>query len=167
MKHTKKKGFTLIELLAVIVVLAVVLVLAVPIVLNNMNKAKKKSFQLYGERVLGSVMSAYESDRLLGGTSEKKYTDSTLGKTLPCYSLQDLKLDTTGSYRGFVTVDHSDEGNITIYRLYMTDSTYGYNGNTSDDVYNHPENITISGIDAIHAIVGKDEKETDSKCVKP
>lgn len=147
MRKTNRKGFTLIELLAVIVVLAVVLVLAVPIVLTNMNNAKKKSFQLYGERVLSAVMSSYESDRLLGVEGTKTFTEG--GETLRCYTLEDLKLETTGSYQAFVTVKHTDENNFTEYKLYMTDNTYGYDGQTSNEVYNNPELIKVSGIDAI------------------
>lgn len=159
MKKEKRKGFTLIELLAVIVVLAIVMVLAVPIVLGQMNNAKKKSFQIYGERVLSSVMNAYESDSLLGNTSPKQYSG------LPCYDLSDLKLETTGNYAGFVTVNHSDVGNTTIYKIYLSDSTYGYNGETSEDVYNFPEKIHTSNEDitAINNIVGK---SGSSQCVE-
>lgn len=48
--RSHKKGFTLVELLAVIVVLALIMVFAVPSILTTMNSAKKKSFQMYGEK---------------------------------------------------------------------------------------------------------------------
>lgn len=161
MKKMNRKGFTLVELLAVIVVLAIVMVLAVPQILNQMNNSKKKSFQLYAERILSSTMTAYNSDDLLNEVTEKRYNG------LPCYNLEDLNLETTGSYRGFVTVNHSDVGDTTVYNIYLTDSTYAYNGAVSDDVYNNTKTILTkdSDISSVDGIVGKNGSA--SKCVKP
>ena len=158
--NKNKKGFTLVELLAVIVVLAIVMVLAVPQILNQMNSSKKKSFQLYAQRILSSTMSAYKSDDLLNEITNKRYNG------LPCYTLEDLDMETTGSYRGFVTVTHSDVGDTTTYNIYLTDSTYAYNGTGSDDVYNNPKIIGTSAdaVSAVDAIVGKDGTSHTTKC---
>ena len=133
-----KKGFTLIELLAVIVVLALILVLAVPSVLNTMNSAQKKSFQMYGEKILRSAMELYESQRILGDTAigSKKYN----GKI--CYTFTDLGISSSGSYKGFVTVTPSSSvSTATGYNVYLTDGKYAYNGTTSDDVMNSIDEI--------------------------
>lgn len=166
MKKINRKGFTLIELLAVIVVLAIVMVLAVPIVLGQMNNAKKKSFQIYGERMSSAVMQAYESDKMLGDNSSKKFSGTVKNgdteKTvtdLPCYDLSDLKLETTGNYKGFVVVEYTPaataEGSSTTYYIFLSDETYAYDGKTSQVIYNNPNAIvTGDGVNAINTIVG-------------
>lgn len=150
-KKMNKKGFTLIELLAVIVVLALILVLAVPSVLNTMNSAQKKSFQMYGEKILRSAMELYESQRILGDTAvaTKKYN----GKT--CYTIGDLGISSSGSYEGFVTVTPSTSVNVaTTYNVVLIDGKYAYNDASSDDVMNDIDAIKSddTSISAVNGI---------------
>lgn len=124
---TDKKGFTLIELLAVIVVLALIMILAVPGVLTAMNNSKKKTFQLYGTRLVNKAIEAVESERLLGSSAPRKYNNN------PCYQISDLGITSQGSYQGFVLVIPSDlvdanGKNLTEYKVYLTDNTFAYNG---------------------------------------
>ena len=149
-KKLNKKGFTLVELLAVIVVLALILVLTVPMVLNTMNSAKKKSFQMYGERVLNSAMSLYESQKMLNEITTKKYDGEI------CYTLSDLGLTSTGSYVGMVVVTPTNNADLsTEYTVYLTDMTYNYEGAVSADVLNNTDviiNATDDG-NALKALV--------------
>src|SRR5574344_1726276 len=108
-----KKGFTLVELLAVIVILAIIMVIAVPAVVNQMQKAKKSSFKIYGEKVLNQAMSTYEADMLdeeeFKNNTQGNHTDVTVGTTnttkMYCYTLENLGLTATKGYYGYVIVD--------------------------------------------------------------
>lgn len=55
-----KKGFTLIELLAVIVILGIISLIVVPVLTNSYNDSKKKSEDIFLER-LSSVIGSYIS----------------------------------------------------------------------------------------------------------
>ena len=145
-KKNRKKGFTLVELLAVIVVLAVIMVLAVPSVLNQMNSAKQKTFQMYGERMVNNAMQAYESQLLLGTTSfTNHYKEGT--DTYNCYTLTELGLaKNENSFKGFVVVKNStlindNSANSTTYLVYLTDGSYYYEGTDSNDVINSVSNV--------------------------
>lgn len=131
---TNRKGFTLIELLAVIVVLALILILAVPSILNSMNNAKKKTFQMYGERLVNNAIQQYESMKMIGEAPTKTYvpTGQTVGN--PCLTIADLGLQNQGSFQGFVEVLPSDAVGGTRYRVYLTDNTYAFNGTLSSEV---------------------------------
>ncbi len=137
MKKTNKKGFTLIELLAVIVVLALIMILAVPSILTSMNNAKKKTFQMYGQRLLDSALSEYESQKMLNTITTKRYNSE------PCYLIEDLGFKSQGNNKGMVVVHASDLLGATSYTLYLTDKTFAYNGTESGDVANKP--AVISG----------------------
>ncbi|MCR5483079.1 MAG: BspA family leucine-rich repeat surface protein [Bacilli bacterium] len=88
------KGFTLVELLAVIVILAIIMLIAIPAILNTMEKAKRKSFITYVDKI--------------GGLSSQKYLkDSIEGKQSGCYLYNiknDFDLSSTGSFKGYVLV---------------------------------------------------------------
>lgn len=133
-----KRGFTLVELLAVIVVLAIIIVIAAPKVLEAMNSAKKKSFQLEGQTVLTKAMETYMADDLLGQ-----------GSTTKCYTLSQLGITTTGSYVGYVIVYGSTlvEDNTAAYYLYLTDNTYQYYNASYADVFttSAPNLETLTG----------------------
>lgn len=131
-KYKNKKGFTLVELLAVIVVLAIIMVIAVPTILNNMNNAKIKSFQLEGQRILDLALAHYESEGLMGSPNFGSFTSGT--NTENCYNFSDFKMNPSG-YEGFVIVNYSIEGNQTDYKLYLTNGIYSYVGASYKDVY--------------------------------
>lgn len=124
-----KKGFTLIELLAVIVVLALILVLTIPTVLKTMNDSKKKTFQMFGQKVGNAAMQLQESYELLGtGGSTHKVTVG--GSEKPCYTFEDLGI-TGGTYKGFVTIESSSPYT---YKIYLADNNFAYNGTPFSDV---------------------------------
>lgn len=133
MNNRTKRGFTLIELLAVIIVLAVIMVFAVPTILNSTNTAKKKSFQLYGEKMLDSAMQLYESEKMLDAVTARNYGAANADGTQPvCYNFKDFGTKNTGSYEGFIVVHPSNEIgndglNKTAYYIYMTDGSYAFN----------------------------------------
>lgn len=141
-KKTNKKGFTLIELLAVIVVLALILILAVPSILNSMNNAKKKTFQMYGERLVNNAIQTYESMKLLGETPSKTYIPEGQTTGNPCLTIADLGLEHQGSFQGFVEVLPSNAVNGTKYRVYLTDNTYAFNGIESNNVVGTAESVS-------------------------
>lgn len=147
-RKDRKKGFTLIELLAVIVVLAIIMIIAVPNVIGAMNKAKKKSFQMYGQRMLNSALDNYESDKLLsiGSDVDTEHHFSENGQSKPCYTLADMGYKNTGSYKGFVVIEPSHEVNGTVYRIFLTDNTYWYEGVNSDTVDKDTTEATIKPV---------------------
>ncbi len=127
-----KKGFTLVELLAVIVVLAIIIVIAAPQVLNAMNDAKKKSFQLEGQRVIDAAISTYTSNQLVGNPNKT------------CFTLADMHLTATG-FTGYVVISSTTvEGRLdkNNYSLYLTDGVYEYSGATYTQVYGDTSAIT-------------------------
>lgn len=145
-KKDDKKGFTLIELLAVIVVLALILILAVPSVLSTMNKAKMKTFQMMGERMISNAMSTYEASLLLNENPTHKSGSNY------CYTFADLGMTSTGGYTGFVVVIPStligtDGLNKTAYYVYLTDNSYAYNNVLSTDVLNDTSKISTTESD--------------------
>lgn len=154
-KKVNKKGFTLIELLAVIVVLALIMVIAMPSILNAANSAKKKSFQMYGQRLYESAMGQYESDKLLEQEPQHHYGDKV------CYTPVDLGIEDTGTYQGFVVVTPSNElsegHSATTYNIYLTDGTYAYNNALSTKVLSDTSSDTIltgqTKIDEVNTIV--------------
>ncbi len=134
-----KKGFTLVELLAVIVVLAIIIVIAAPKVLEAMNSATKKAFQMEGQAILTKAMELYMADDLLGA-----------GSTTKCYTLSSLGITTTGNYKGYVIVYGSSligNQNTSAYYLYLTDNTYQYNNASYADVFTKsaPNLETLTG----------------------
>lgn len=137
-----KKGFTLIELLAVIVVLAIIMILAVPNIIDSMNKAKKKSFQMYAEKMLNSALTEYESRKMLNEAISPHRMD---GNGQYCYTLEDLGITSPGSYKGFVRINHATTAtngkSDTTYQVYLTDEAYLYNGTMSDQVQNNIDSI--------------------------
>lgn len=150
MNKMNKRGFTLIELLAVIVVLALIMVLAVPSILSSMNNAKKKTFQMYGQRLLDSALAEHESQKMLNTLTSKRYNGHY------CYTIKDLGYQSQGSYIGFVEVESSSlvgNGglNATQYTLHLTDSTFAYNAVSSSNVSNDTSTIS-SASSAIEAV---------------
>ncbi len=133
-----KKGFTLVELLAVIVVLAIIIVIAAPKVLDAMNNAKKKAFQIEGQTVLTKAMELYMADDLLGDGSKTK-----------CYTLSSLGITTAGNYQGYVIVYGSSlvGNNTAAYYLSLTDNTYQYSNASYADVFttSAPNLVTLTG----------------------
>ena len=132
-KKLNNKGFTLVELLAVIIVLAVILVLVVPTVLTQMNSAKKRSFSMYGQRVLSNAQTIYQTYSLMGGelpTGLVRGTGTNAGKF--CISIKNLGMANTGSYDGYVIITGPNAMNtesVATYEIYMSDQTdYVYNG---------------------------------------
>ncbi len=125
-KKLNNRGFTLVELLAVIVVLAIIIIIAAPKVLDAMNDAKKKSFQLMAQKILTAATETYMTDDLLGA-----------GGVTKCYTLDDLGITTSGSYVGYVMVFGSTfvSDNTAAYYLYLTDNTYQYNNTSYADVF--------------------------------
>lgn len=152
MKNNRfKRGFTLIELLAVIIVLAIIMVFAVPQILDSMNNAKKKSFQMYGQRLIQSAQAKYESQLLLGSTTGNKTHKNGAASEL-CYDFDSLGIESHGTYKGFVVVHPSteigDNGlTKTSYNIYLTDESFAYFNTPSDDVLNNPEKISIKADD--------------------
>ncbi len=123
----KKNGFTLVELLAVIVVLAIIMVIAIPAVLETMNTARKKSFVLYIEKVINAVQTQYVYDANAGAIQ---------GAGFYVYDIvNDLNLTTTGSYKGYVTVNAYDVDNPK-YIIELYDNNYII----------HNYNVTDSGM---------------------
>lgn len=134
---TNKKGFTLIELLAVIVVLAIIMILAVPNIIDSMNKAKKKSFQMFGEKMFNSAVTEYESRKML---NEVISSHRMNGDGEYCYLFEDIGITSPGNYKGFVRINHKTTAtngkSDTTYQIYLTDDAYLYNGTFSGDVQN-------------------------------
>ena len=151
-----KKGFTLVELLAVIVILAIIMVIAVPAVVTQMQKAKKSSFRIYGEKVLNTAMSSYQADNLDGTFSGSAATlaDTTnapAGYTnVHCYSFTDLGLAATGNYKGYV-IAATDSTSKAVYYLYLTDGSFHFKGAEFSKV-NDPKTNIDGGDTAISAI---------------
>ena len=131
----KKKGFTLIELLAVIVVLALILVLTIPTVLKTMNDSKKKTFQMYGQKVVNAAMQLQESVELLGSSS----VESGLMDGKRCYTFRQLGLE-SGNYEGAVVVEKS--GADTKYTVYLADDNFAYNAKPSTEINSGEAEIT-------------------------
>lgn len=154
-----KKGFTLIELLAVIVVLAIIMVLAVPNIIDSMNKAKKKSFQMFGEKMFNSAVTEYESRKMLNETISSHVYEYETDKYEYCYVFDDIGITSPGNYKGFVRINHkttATEGKSdTTYQIYLTDDAYLYNGTFSGDVQNKIDSIL--NIDC--------DKEKDEACL--
>ncbi len=151
---TRKKGFTLVELLAVIVVLALIMVFAVPSVMNTMNSAKKKSLQMYAEKMISTAMQQHQSDKLLGSlavsTAGKSTTDKTELNNQKCYNIANLSDQEggTGSYKGFVVIKENvgATGSAVkdVYYIYITDGLdLSYVGIEYKDVVSGAGNITI------------------------
>lgn len=136
-----RKGFTLIELLAVIVVLALIMVLAVPAILNSMNNAKKKTFQMYGTRLLEKAFEEYESEKMLNSVTSARYNENI------CYTITALGFENHGSYEGFVEVHGSSLLGETTYTLHLTDDTFAYNGVAAVDVRGNTSKISITATD--------------------
>ena len=114
-KMKNKNGFTLVELLAVIVVLAIIMIIAIPSVLDVMSNARKTSFVLYVEKIVGAVQTQYMYDANGG---------SIKGAGLYVYDLtSDLNLNSTGDYKGYVLVDATDVDNVQ-YIVSMWDNNY-------------------------------------------
>ncbi len=148
-KKMDRKGFTLVELLAVIIVLALIMVLAIPNVLSSANTAQKKTFQMYGEKVLNSAMTLYESQKLLNDVTKKTMTIGT--KKYPCYTLSDLGYGEGTGYTGVVyvipsTLIGSTGTNATTYHIYLTDETFGYESVEMSVVMND-----ISAVDTLES----------------
>lgn len=123
-----KKGFTLVELLAVIIVLALILVLIVPTVLSTMNDAKRKTFSMYGQRVLTNAQTVYQAYTLMtdGNTDLEKLGVADNAK-LYCININKLGLKNMGTYSGFVIINGL--GDVADYKIYLTDgNNYVYNG---------------------------------------
>ncbi len=111
----KKNGFTLVELLAVIVVLAIIMIIAIPSVLDVMNTARKKAFVMYVDKIVTAVQAQYVYDAN-GGAIQ--------GAGFYVYDItSDLKLNSTGSYRGYVTVNATDVDNPE-YIVELYDNNY-------------------------------------------
>lgn len=111
----KKNGFTLVELLAVIVVLAIIMIIAIPSVLDVMNTARRKAFVMYVDKVVSAVQTQYVYDANSGAIQ---------GAGLYVYDITtDLKLNSTGDYKGFVTVQALDVDNPQYY-VELWDSNY-------------------------------------------
>lgn len=111
----KKNGFTLVELLAVIVVLAIIMIIAIPSVLEVMNTARKKSFAMYVNKVVGGVQTQYVYDANSGAIQ---------GAGFYVYNIKnDLNLTSTGSYQGYVTVNATDVDNPQ-YIVELYDNNY-------------------------------------------
>lgn len=145
-KKANKKGFTLIELLAVIVVLAIIMILAVPNIIESMNKAKKKSFQMYGEKMFNSALQEYESRKMLNeAISPHVFAYDSSGNKEYCYTFEDIGINSPGNYKGFVRVNHrtttTGGKSDTTYQIYLTDDAYLYNGTFSNDVQNKIDSI--------------------------
>ncbi len=146
MRKMDRKGFTLIELLAVIVVLALIMILAVPAILNSMNNAKMKTFQMYGTRLLEKALEEYESQKMLNTV-----TKATFGENL-CYPITALGFENHGNYEGFVEVHGSSLLGETTYTLHLTDDTFAYNGTSATDVRGDTSKIssTAADINKVH-----------------
>ena len=115
-----KKGFTLIELLAVIVVLGIIMVFAIPAVLDKLNDTRKKTLQLFTERVAVKALEKAQADQLLG-------TDTATTSSI--YDLKtDLKFTDTGNYVGCATMnkDSNDPGDTSDFTItvYLTDGRF-------------------------------------------
>lgn len=111
----KKNGFTLVELLAVIVVLAIIMIIAIPAVLDVMNNARKSSFVLYAEKVVRDVTTQYMYDANGGAIK---------GSGFYVYDItQDLNLNGTGNYKGYVVVNAYDVDNVQ-YIVSLYDENY-------------------------------------------
>lgn len=167
-----KKGFTLIELLAVIVVLAIIMVLAVPNIINSMNNAKKKSFQMYAQKMLNSALNVYESNQLLSSGANPE--DSISGHKVDgtddfCYTFQDLGMTSnTGSYQGYVRIAYttavdSTGKNLTEYYVTLTDNTYYYNDTVSGSVNNDITSILLVNGEGNKTLA--EVREDATKCV--
>lgn len=139
----KNKGFTLVELLAVIVILAIIMIIAIPAVLNTMTTAKRKSFVEYGQKV------AQEA--------EKKYALRDL-EGLPSHGVivyditKELGLPSTGSFKGYVLVDATDNNSRGIY-VYLYDDTYLF------DIIKDTElkDESISSVNGVELITSAEE----------
>lgn len=91
---------------------------------------------------MNSAMQLYESQKLLGEVTAKKYNSN------PCYTFDELGITDTGAYQGFIVVIPSNlvtAGglNQTEYQLYMTDNTYAYNGVPYSSVLGDVSSIKI------------------------
>ncbi len=65
MFFVKNRGFTLIELLAVIVILAIILLIAMPIVLNVINDARKRAFEVSAQGLVKTAENEYMMQEIL------------------------------------------------------------------------------------------------------
>lgn len=125
----KKNGFTLVELLAVIVVLAIIMIIAIPAILDVMNNARKSSFVLYVEKVVGATQTQYMYDAN-GGPLK--------GAGVYVYNIEtDLNLTTTGSYRGYVVVD-ATVVDKPVYHVFLHDDNYQVIGASVSDANTMP-----------------------------
>lgn len=111
----RKNGFTLVELLAVIVVLAIIMIISIPAVMDTMTTARKNTFILYVNKVIGDV--------------SKRYTTDADGGEIPgagyyVYDItQDLNLTSTGAFKGYIVINASDIDNIK-YIITLYDNRY-------------------------------------------
>lgn len=121
MLKENNKGFTLVELLAVIVVLAVIMIIAIPNVMKSMESARKGTFKIYSQKVLNKAEEVYNTDILLNNA----------GKT--CYTLSDLGIESTGNYRGKVTVTIAEDQSAKFY-LYLSDNSYSVSNLSNSQV---------------------------------
>ena len=124
-----KKGFTLVELLAVIIVLSLILVLIVPNVLNNMNNARRRTVAMYGQILVSNAQTIYQNFILMGtedADSSRLIPNSTSNPTSYCININQLGLQNTGTYVGYIIITPSTAG--VQYDLHMTDkATYVVN----------------------------------------
>jgi type IV pilus assembly protein PilA len=127
-----KKGFTLVELLAVIVILAVIMVIAVPAVVNQMQKAKKSSFKIFGEKVLTTAMKSYQVDDISQDYDALNLSTTSGNIKGYCYTFDQIGLDSTGSYKGYVIVELSIDNKPT-FHLFLTDGNYTIAGQSLDN----------------------------------
>ena len=91
------KGFTLVELLAVIVILAIIMIIAIPAVLNTMEKARRKSFAEYVDKVSTLSQKQLAEDQMLGNKS--------FGECIVYNVKTGLDLNNTGNYEGWVLIN--------------------------------------------------------------
>jgi len=125
-----KKGFTLVELLAVIVVLAIIIIIAMPNVLRAMNNARTNSLKVYAQKVFTQAQAQYNMESL-----SDSFTDGTLLVSgVRCYNLQQLQMEATGSYRGYVTIELNQTGGTDVYKIWLSDGNASIRGATSNEV---------------------------------
>ena len=130
-----RKGFTLVELLAVIVVLAIIMIIAIPNVLESMTTARKNSFKLFGQDSLNKAIAQYQTDILTGTT-----------KT--CYTISELRGNSSGSYKGYVTVTITAGADTTFAITYSDGSNYSATGATYQSLESDYSTTNTGGIKA-------------------
>lgn len=136
----RNKGFTLIELLAVIVILAILVLIALPKVLQMVENARRDTFKIEVQKMLGQ-METVSADKMLNGGFTTINQDID-GKRSPvryaCMTLQDLykegylnkNFDNAG-YSGIVEIFIPSIGDV-VYGINISNGAYSYRIATQD-----------------------------------